>query len=487
MQDSTNPHADISLRALIREHRRSFLVTTAAAIALRLFLILRFPVLTPDTFVYGDLAKNWLLHGVYGLSGTGGPSLTLIRLPGYPAFLAGLFAVFGMEHYNAVRFVQMFIELGTCLAVADTARRTVSGRAARLAFLLTALCLPVANYVAVPLTETLAVFLAALGLDFGISALQAMEGGRAALRTWICCGLAVGLGILVRPDGGMILMVIGGYLIVRLFTRPAQRGQTVAAGTVLGLVSLGMLLPWTIRNWRAFHVFQPLAPFSATDPGEFFPAGFVRWQQTWVADYASVEDIGFRVDGEPIQLSDLPNRALDNDDERRRTAGLFNEYNQNLTVTPAIDAGFAELARERIRRAPLRYYVWLPALRIADMWLRPRTELLPVDSHWWRFADDPHDSLIALALAAVNGFFLVVALLAWRRRRLIAYGGLLLAFILVRTLLLSALPNPEPRYVLECYPALLVLAAAGLEGWDKARSTATTQTAAAVKEEFSKG
>jgi hypothetical protein len=37
------------------------------------------------------------------------------------------------------------------------------------------------------------------------------------------------------------------------------------------------------------------------------------------------------------------------------------------------------LAAERVHVAPFRYYVWLPALRIADMWLRPRTkECYPV-------------------------------------------------------------------------------------------------------------
>lgn len=462
MQDSTNPSADISLGGLLTAHRCFFLVSAAAAIVLRLLFILRFPVITPDSFVYGDFAKNWLLHGVYGLSGPNGPAVSLIRLPGYPAFLAGIFAVFGMEHYNAVRFVQMFIELGTCVLVADVARRTVSAHAARIAFLLTALCPALANYVAVPLTETLSVFLAALALDFGIRGLQRMQQtGGVALGSWIGCGLATGLGVLVRPDGGMVLIVIGGYLIIRLFTRP-QRTQTLAAGVVLGIASLGLLVPWTIRNWRDFHVFQPLAPVLAIDPGEFAPQGFIRWEQTWMAEYASVDDIGFRVDSDPIALSDLPNRAFDNQEERARTAELFDAYNRNVTITPEIDAGFAQLAQERIRRKPLRYYLWLPALRAADLWLRPRTELLPLDSHWWRIADDPHDSLLAIALGAINLVFIVPAVLAWRRRRSIAYFGLLLAFILVRTVLLSALPNPEPRYVLECYPALLVLAAAGL-------------------------
>ncbi len=57
-------------------------------------------------------------------------------------------------------------------------------------------------------------------------------------------------------------------------------------------------------------------------------------------------------------------------------------------MTPELDARFAALAAARIQSAPLRYYLWLPALRIADMWLRPRTELLPSDPRWWEFDDE---------------------------------------------------------------------------------------------------
>jgi hypothetical protein len=35
-------------------------------------------------------------------------------------------------------------------------------------------------------------------------------------------------------------------------------------------------------------------------------------------------------------------------------------------------------------------------------------------------------------------------------------------FILCRSVLLATLANPEPRYTLECFPAVLMLAGAGL-------------------------
>src|SRR5690242_13554926 len=77
----------------------SFLVLLAA-VALRLLFILRFPAITDDGILYADLAKNWLRYGAYAHSGPQGPVLTYIRLPGYPALLAGVFAIFGVDHYN---------------------------------------------------------------------------------------------------------------------------------------------------------------------------------------------------------------------------------------------------------------------------------------------------------------------------------------------------------------------------------------------------
>ena len=86
----------------MRQHLRFFLWVTLAALGLRLLFLFRFPAITTDSFVYGDIAKNWLQHGIYGLSGPDEISPTYIRLPGYPAFLAAVFAIFGMEHYRAV-------------------------------------------------------------------------------------------------------------------------------------------------------------------------------------------------------------------------------------------------------------------------------------------------------------------------------------------------------------------------------------------------
>ena len=72
------------MREFLRQNRRFLLLTTTAAFALRLLFLLQFPYIAGDSFTYGDLAKNWMQHGVFGFSTPNGPVATYIRLPGYP-------------------------------------------------------------------------------------------------------------------------------------------------------------------------------------------------------------------------------------------------------------------------------------------------------------------------------------------------------------------------------------------------------------------
>jgi 4-amino-4-deoxy-L-arabinose transferase-like glycosyltransferase len=446
----------LAVRQLVRQNARFFLLGTIAALGLRLLFILRFPGVSTDSFVYGDIAKNWLQVGIYGLSGTTEVSPTYIRLPGYPAFLAWAFAIFGIEHYRAVLLLQMCVDIGTCFVVADIARRTVSSRAAKAAFLLTALCPFLATYAAAALTETLEIFFTALALDYAIVGLDGLNSPRPRLRPWIGCGLAVAAAILLRPDGGLLLVAIGSYLVWRTVRRRHYSGF-IKAAVVFVTVALAPLIPWTSRNFYTFHRFEPLAPRYANEEDQLVPAGFNRWVKTWIVDYASVEEIYWPVPGEPIDASKLPNRAFDSEQERRETIEALMEYNRELHITPELDARFAALAEQRIQRAPLRYYVWLPMLRIADMWLRPRTETLPADTRWWEFNDEPKWSALAIALGVIGLFYVGAAVAGLAKGKPIPYLGLLLTLVVLRSVFLGTLENPEPRYTLEMYPVVIVL------------------------------
>jgi hypothetical protein len=275
---------------------------------------------------------------------------------------------------------------------------------------------------------------------------------------------------LLRPDGGLVLVAIGLCLLLLLFravpgdTRvgapAAQLRAVLRAGVAVGLLSLAPLVPWTLRNLHTLDQFQPLAPRYASEKSEFVPMGFNRWVKTWMADYVSVEEIYWSVPGDSVGARNLPSRAFDSPEQREQTLRLLAEYNSLLQVTPALDARFQALAEERIHAAPLRYYFWLPLLRVADMWLRPRTELLPCDTRWWEFNDDPKWSLLAVGLGAIGLFYLGTAFAGLLRTRLTTPIALLLTFVVLRSAFLGSLENPEPRYTLECYPVVIVLAAA---------------------------
>ncbi len=454
------------MRQLVRRHLGFFLAATIAAFALRLFFLWKFRFVAGDSFIYGDIAKNWLQHGAFAMTEGGVPVLTLIRLPGYPAFVAFIWRVVGLDHYTAVMVVQMFFDVGTCYLISALARLVLWERAAMAAFLLYALNPFTANYAATPLTEVLAIFFTALALLFAVEGLPPFpnqEGwGTRGLYWWIFCGLAIAAGILLRPDAGILLAAIGGYLLIQLCRRPDKR-RIISAGVLVSVVSLAPLIPWTVRNWRVFHVFQPLAPRYANNPWEFVPAGFNRWIKTWLVDYVSVDDVYWQVPGDAIEITKLPPRAFDSAEQRAATERLFSAYNATCDpfcrMTPEVDAQFASLADERIHHAPLRYYVGLPLARVADMCLRPRTEALPLDSHWWRFRRDPKDSLIGVLLGVINLAYVIAALIGAARKR-VAYAGLFILWVALRCVFLATLENPEPRYTLECFPVVCVFAAA---------------------------
>jgi hypothetical protein len=501
--------------SLIREHRSFFLGTTLAALALRLFFFVHFPVVTDDSRIYADLATNWLQHGIYGQTqasqrGTQ-PEKQIVptdaRLPGYPAFLAGIFWLFGAGNFKAVMLKQILVDLATCLIVADLARRAVSERAARIAFVLAALCPFLANYAAAALTETLEIFFTALALDCAVAALNRMHDARLEMgvlaetcrKLWAATGAAIAACILLRPDGGILLAAVALYLAVAApkgasdfeertaslkrcpDTKPESRRpcpdtkreffrSLLAAGTIVVVFALAPLAPWTIRNFRTLHHFQPLAPRYANETDELVPRGFNRWVKTWIVDYASVEEIYWNVPGYKIDPEKLPSRAIDNPAERDATLAVIADYNQSQDMTPELDARFGKVAADRIRAHPVRYYVVLPLLRVADMWLRPRTEILPPDVRWWAFHDDAKQSVMAVGFGLLNLAYVAGALLAVVRRPSgIRWAGLLVSFVLLRSAFLGTLENPEPRYTLECYPVVILFASRVLADLQRVR------------------
>jgi len=67
---------------------------------------------------------------------------------------------------------------------------------------------------------------------------------------------------------------------------------------------------------------------------------------------------------------------------------------------------------------------------------------------------------VSVVFGLVNLAYVGAAAAGLLRWREFFGSGLFVLFLLVRSLFLGTLENPEPRYTLECYPVVLVAAAA---------------------------
>ncbi len=457
--------------------RLQVLGASASALALRLFFIWRFPSGDAgDTPTYVELARNWLDHGVYGLWLDGRLTPVDVRMPGYPAFLAGVYAVFGRSPH-AVMLTQAALDVVTCLLIAVLAAFVApvgSRRRAWVAALwLAALCPFTANYTAAVLTETLALFFtsAALVILLFPGALVDLPGHDSFFKVnemSAIGALFVGLGALVRPETPLLVLAIGLVIAARCW-RPVNWSKALRVSFWIALGVILPLAPWAARNRHTLHEIQFLAPYYAELPGGYAPRGFNAWTRTWLWRFGDVYLVPWKWEAEPLKLDEVPAAAFDSPEERARVGRLLDEYNEELVDEPELDAQFAELARERTARHPLRTYVSIPLKRAFAMWFTPRTELLPYSGHLWppgqQWEDDPVDFSVTAGLGLLNLAYLGLAIAgAWLARRRPA-AAFLIDFILVRTAFFTQVETPEPRYMLLCFPALLAFAA---QLWTKA-------------------
>jgi hypothetical protein len=444
----------------------SVVLALAAGLALRVWMLGAFPQVSGDTLIYGNLAKNLLLHGQFALTdGSGVLHSTLIRLPGYPLFLALCFRLFGVDNYTAVAYAQIALELVGCLLLADFVRRIASPQIRNGAGLctlwLSALCPFTASYAVAPLTEALTLFVLALAL-WALARFHERPSWSSAL--WFT--FAVSYAALLRPDGALIGIALAPPMLIGLDRTAIPCAKLVRMGVVAVLLALAPFAVWTARNWQVFHVLEPLAPRYATDPGESSNPGWQRWVKTWCLDFVSTYDIYWNVPGSTLDLSKLPSRAFDSPRQYAETVELAKAYDENgQDISPELDARFARLAEERVQAHPLRFYLWLPLGRMADMWLRPRVENLPIDLDWWVYAHHNQETRISWAYAGLNALYLLLGLAGLCLRP--KYWPWMVAYMVMRSLLLMTIEGPEARYTLECFPMLFALGGIGI--WGAAR------------------
>ena len=443
-----------------------WLTALTAGLALRLWMLKNLFLVNGDSLLYGELARN-LLHGRYAQTLDSGALVpTLIRLPGYPIFLAVCFKLFGVENYLAAVIAQIMLELLGSVLVAEFAARIAPpqlSQGARWVTLWVALLCPfTASYAVLPLAETPTLFALALAM-WAMARFCDRLGWDSAL----ACTFALSYTALLRPDGVLAAATFVPALVVGVWHGDRvrmRRGKKLARmAVVCMLLALSPFAAWTWRNWRTFHVLEPLAPRYAVDPGQSSNPGWQRWVKTWCLDFVSTYDVYWQVPGAPLDVKVLPSRAFDSPAQYAETAALADRYNirdGGRDIKPDVDQGFTKLARERIAVHPLRYYLWLPLGRMADMWLRPRVENLNIDLDWWVYSRHRAETRFSWEYAGLNLLYILFAVVGLCLRP--RFWKALLAYMLLRSALLLTVEAPETRYTLECFPMIFALGGIGL-------------------------
>src|SRR5712692_734226 len=182
----------------------------ATATGFRIAVAHHWPNDTPDdSKTYARIARNVLEQHSYSDSEEAPYEPTLIRLPGYPLFLAAIYKVFGHGNNGAVRIAQALIDTATCGLIAllafywepDEERKRT---AAIAALALAGVCPFTAIYSATILTEVPTMFLAvamcvaatvAFLCNFNTEATEKSKSNKnlkRALLWWLIAGLLGG-------------------------------------------------------------------------------------------------------------------------------------------------------------------------------------------------------------------------------------------------------------------------------------------------------
>jgi hypothetical protein len=426
------------------------LAALVGGLILRLWMWTAFPQGSGDGVIYGNLAQNIVLHGQFAMSdGSGVLHSSLIRLPGYPLFLAACFRAFGVQNYTAVGYLQIFLELAACLLLADFVCRIRSPRAGLNTLWIAAMCPFIAVYASAPMTESLTFDMICLALWSLERILRSQKPS-----SWILFTAAISAAATLRPDGALAAFALWPAL---LFARGATPfAPALRKALLCGVLAVLPFLAWGIRNWQVFHVFEPLAPRYANEPGELPHIGWQHWVKTWCLDFTCTSEVYWNAPDGPVSIDDVPGSAFDSPQQRKATEALMADYNANQELTPAIDDRFEALAEERTKSHPLRTWLWMPLGRLADMTLRPRVENLTIDLRWWEYWNHRSETRFSVVYGLVNFIYLVLGItgLCLKPR----FWPYMTAYLLLRCLLLLTIEAPETRYTLEFFP---ILCAAG--------------------------
>ncbi len=425
----------------------------AGFVLVRAYVALAWPAGGGDTAVYRTVAVNILRNGCVSLSDPASqacvPHWGGNQLPGFPAFVAAVWALAG-ESDAAVLLAQGVVAAATAIWCGICAGRVArDGRVGTVVAVLLGLSplgLPWSRFF---LTDALSVAATQCVLA---ELLIGLHRGRLRI---FGTSVAFAIALFVRLDNALLVVPIA---IVGVSLAPSRSGM-------LRLVLIAAVAALPVVAWwgRSVAVGLPFVPTVTTLPdGSAAPNGYIRWGNSWMTSQYEYPSWVYPVYGYRYSAIQIPDKAFADDAERTKVAALLAELRtyEGKPIPPEIDDAFSEVVAERYARHPLRQYVVLPAIRAGIMWLDPRYSAgWPVsigeqstESVWDLLRRSPEVVLIKglAALYRTSLAFAAVVLLYWGGAPW--YGRMMLGtavvYAAVQTIAHVALGLIETRYLL---------------------------------------
>jgi 4-amino-4-deoxy-L-arabinose transferase-like glycosyltransferase len=379
----------------------------------------------------------------------------VIRTPGYPAFVAVFYKLFGVGNDVAVTLAQALVFALLCLLVYAIAQRLADPRVAAIAALVTALFSPLPHFGALVLTELWTTFVATAAMLVVLRAVQEQR-----LRDFVIGGVLLSATTLVRPVFVLLpfFLAVGMPLLAR-----SQRTRRARTGWALLACAAGLtLLPWFTYNYVTLGRFT-LSPAGGIGRGLWEGSWQGYWPGRVQADLTAIAERGADMDAHSLAVASAsgldPAPMLQYVHEWRTIHDLWDTPQDPLErarARVAADQAYLRAALNNMRRDPFghvrrRVTRGLFILWAADIPIRySQINLLPpiaIRLIWLVQA-------VILLLAAAGSVRL------WRRGRRTEAALLTLPLIYVTGVHLPLLC--EARQSLPVKPLVLALAAVAL-------------------------
>ena len=396
------------------------------------------------------------------------------QLPGYPAFIAVVWSLFGRS-VEAVLVAQSLV-FGLAVAVLCNvlSRARIVTAAVCLVACVLAFSPALIGWSRSMLTECLSIAIAIWLLAELIRSFTLRELRPAFV------GFILLVGLFVRYD--FLLAALPVALCGFLVHSPMD---AIRRGLIVILV---IVLPLGAWAWRSIHQgLPPTPPFGQTLSGDPLPKGIHSWIGTWMDDqYSFVSSVWALVRRDYRGLRPPPSGYASQDEKimvEEMLSTLRKDY-QGYPPPDEIDAKFHEIAMSRIQSNPVDRWLMLPLRRVASMWLSPYPSMgwpVEIEDHRRQkmrrtveknvggvleaLRRDTYRTIVKALVTAhryvLAGVAIGFAFFVWRSQdefvRYIAF--ICVGYALVRTLAFSQTLLIETRYLAPALAWLDVLAA----------------------------